>query len=772
MSCPRSVGRALTDGFAPRHRSRIRRGCVDGGRRLALLFLAVLLGTGLEAQERRTAGIVTDTSGRPIPDARIEASGIELARTDATGRFSVKVPPGGLLKVRRLGFRATFVKLASGQIESAGVLRVVLMPAPEQLAGVFVPGTIGTPMSTSASRATIRQVPPLGEPDVFRVLPLLPGVSQPNDLLGRVHLAGAAGDETLLTLDGHPIQAPAHLTGVVGAMNVPSIERVEVRAHHVPATVMSRAGGTVALTTREFDERASGDASVTMLGASATATDPTLAGDLGILVSARRAYLREAVRLVSPGRSTNEPALTPSFLDALVRMTTPLAQGVRIEALGYHTSDHREPDGDGQNEPFRTREDLGALTVFVSGARWSSELRASWDVAASENRSVGAYGRALATVSAVRSFSGLVERRLGANSALALSAAEMLRTSSLEWNNSGFISSPGVPFRFDADDRQSLRSVGVEFRHDFTAPFTLSAGTQLSSVADTPGWYAGPRFHLGWRPVRGVEVDVAIDRRHQFDAEFSPPIVRSGGTPVFLLDHPRRMDGAALGFTWSGTIGTTAVALESRAYTRRYVDRPLGTPAVQDTLVHDHVQFSRSEARAAGIASGLTLRSARGLALQMAYTASSARQEAAGRWDRSDWDRPHVASVLLNVPVGSRWTVSASYRGQSGLPITPLDAVLLVPSPVNPGVLAPRLVLGEHNSARLGAFHRVDLMARRAWTRGRREWAFTAQLVNALASDNAIEYEWGLGGSTFVPRGPRTRPGLPLIPSIGVEVRW
>lgn len=744
-------------------------------REIHLLLICCLLALGpslVTAQGRQVHGLVNDASAQPISGARIELAGaFEAARSGTDGRFVLRARAGDRVRVRRLGFLPVEFQLPDHGLNAQDPIRVIMQTAPEQLAGVFIPAGHGTPMGMSASRGTIRQVPPLGEPDVFRVLPFVPGVSQPNDLLGRVHLTGASGDETLLTLDGHPVQAPAHLTGVVGAMNVPSIDRVEVFAHHVPATTMSRAGGTIALTTRELADRFSGDVSLTLLSASATATEPDFLGGTGVLLSARRAYLREVMELVAPDRARGEPALTPSFQDGLVRLTNRIGDVVTIEALGYHTSDHREPDGIGASEPFRTSEDLGALTITARRPFWWTELRTSWDVARATDRTMTSFGRGLATSQAVRSLSALVERRVGSSSALAVSAEEIYRTSSLRWNSDGFVSSPGVPFRFDRDEQQSLRSLGLEARHRFQAPLGLRVGTRFSSAAASR-WDAAPRLQLDWQQSPSLTFNIALDRRHQFDTEFSPPQVRTAASPVFLLDRPRRMDGAALGVEWRRAVGSSVLALEATGFLRRYVDRPLGIPVAFDTSVRNDIDFDRIAARSAGLATGLTWRSAGGVALQAAYTLSAARQEGVRGWHRSDWDRPHIGSMLLNVPVGRSWSVGAAYRGQSGLPVTPLEAVVLAPSPFDPDLLAPVLVLGEPNSARLGPFHRLDLMARRNWTRGRREWALTFQVVNALAIDNAIDHKWGLGGPTLVPRRPRTSTGLPLVPSIGVEVRW
>lgn len=725
----------------------------------------------VHAQAAWIAGVVLDSANRAIPRTQVSATGVEIARTSIEGTFRVRVQPGTVLRFRRIGYRSTTVSVTEQLLAIAETLRVVLSSAPEHLAGVFIPGAVGTPLASSVTRATIQQVPPLGEADVFRILPLLPGVSQPNDLSGRVHLAGAAGDETQLTLDGHPIQAPAHLTGVVGALNVPSVERVEVRAHHVPATEFARAGGVIDMRTRELAESWSGEAAVSMLSASATVTHPHAMNRIGVLASIRRSYLREAVRLVAPG-STGEPALTPAFNDALLRLSSQPHRRLKVAVLGYRTADHREPDAAGDNQPLLSSESLVGVSATGEGATWVSRLRASWNVATAEDRTATSFGAALSTTSSLRSLAAQFEGRFGARSAIGLSADHLLRASEFMWNGSGFVTSPGLPFRFDGRERQSLTGLAIELRHDLTRPVTTRLGTRFSSATGSSGWTVEPRLLIDWRPSSAINIDLAVDRRYQYDAEFAPPLVRSGSTPVFFVARPRRMDGIAVGVSWTGSTSFGTVAIETKAFARRYFDRPVGSPVAQDTVVRREVSFERVRARSSGIASGLTLRSTRGATLQAAYTFSTVAQEESNAWRRADWDRPHVASMLLNIPLGARWSIGAAYRGQSGLPVTPLEAVVWVPSPVDPQMLTPRLVLGERNAARVAAFNRLDLVARRMWNRGPREWTLSFQLINALASDNAIEYQWGLTGLGTPPSEPRLRPGLPIIPSIGLEVRW
>jgi hypothetical protein len=194
-------------------------------------------------------------------------------------------------------------------------------------------------------------------------------------------------------------------------------------------------------------------------------------------------------------------------------------------------------------------------------------------------------------------------------------------------------------------------------------------------------------------------------------------------------------------------------------------------PFPYDTVVQDRVEFRRMAARSTGIASGATFSTDGGLSLQAAYTFSSVRQQGASGWHRSDWDRPHALSALLNLPLGRVWALNAAFRAQSGLPVTPLDAVVHAPATFDPSVLLPRAVFGEPNAARMPLFRRLDLAARRTWTRQTLTWALTLQVVNVLATENAVTYQWQFlnGGAD---QRPFPRHGLPIIPSIGIDIRW
>lgn len=118
--------------------------------------------------------------------------------------------------------------------------------------------------------------------------------------------------------------------------------------------------------------------------------------------------------------------------------------------------------------------------------------------------------------------------------------------------------------------------------------------------------------------------------------------------------------------------------------------------------------------------------------------------------------------------------LTSALQLRSGTATTPVVARIL--EPLGPGFFTTRFIYGNPNSARLPGYRRVDLGLRRSWTSGTKDWTLSFQILNALARTNALQIDWD---SYFVCRaglfcGDNTvkRKGLPLLPSIGLEVRW
>ena len=191
----------------------------------ALLFAAAQPPTDSLATVR---GRVTDAgTASAIVEVAITVAGTRLgALTDAAGRYVLpRVPAGAItLTAARLGYttRTERITLSAGEVRT---LDFALTTSTTELRAVRVQTqttereqfTLSPNPGLFAVRGeTLKRVPVIGEPDVLRVVQLMPGVVATNDFNAGYNVRGGESDQNLVLLDGYPIYNPFHLAGLFG----------------------------------------------------------------------------------------------------------------------------------------------------------------------------------------------------------------------------------------------------------------------------------------------------------------------------------------------------------------------------------------------------------------------------------------------------------------------------------------------------------------------------------------------------------------------------
>ena len=724
----------------------------------------ILTGTA-GAQARVISGRVVDTLGVPVPDARIEVVGtFQSAVSAANGSFRITTSGDtAAIDVRRLGFRPLRV-LASTAPDST---IVVMHRDPAVLLGIVVPGEREVALAQTVTRATVRQVPPLGEPDIMRVLPFLSGVSQPNDMLGRVHLAGAAGDETLITLDDHPIQAPSHLVGIIGAFNVAALERAEVRVHHVPATSDTRLGGVIAMATRAVTQQHEGEAVLSLLSTSATVSHPLRIVPAELLASARITYIDKVLGRLSDD-AARDPASLPTYGDALARVGTNLGAW-RLEALGWTTWDARRPGVQSGAEALNVQEVLAGFTLSRADDAWRTRLRVSTDRATAHDRTLIADREALLIDQQWSSVALSVGRKFGHAVVADVTVGGDMREHTHQWSNAISLANPSLPNRFDGRTDLTRGFVATDVHFGITQGVTAGAGLRATRAGRHAS--VAPQAMVEWRLRPNLLMQVSADRRHQFDGQYGEPEEGSVMQPLVLYASPSAASTLASSVDWS--MGTTRrLSLNLAAFGRSFSNRPAPREMPRDTITYGTLEVRRVNGRAAGVGGSVTLSVPSGFVWQSSYALTRSFERPDGRWRSTIWDIPHTLTSFVNVPVTRRWAATVALQLHSGVPATPVLTRILVPSPVFPDVLVPRNVYGAPNSARLPAFRRLDLAVRRMWQWRGLEMTATLQAINAWARTNVLAYDWNSFLSSRRGEEAARRSGLPFVPSIGLEILW
>ncbi|MDP9347856.1 MAG: TonB-dependent receptor, partial [Gemmatimonadota bacterium] len=723
-------------------------------------------------------GRVTGTEGEPLADAVVEVMHTYWrTQSRPNGAFEIPVPPGTWrLRISKIGYRPDTLSTTTGEAVS-GAIQARLEPLVLELRGISVQAARTPALGQTVTSSTVRQVPPLGEPDIFRAVVLLPGVSQPNDLKGRIHLAGGSSDETGIRLDGHPLQDPFHLLGLFGAFNVAALERADVLIHHLPARIGGRLSGVVDLETRRPAAEPEREVVTSLLTSGLTVSQPLNLGGMDLLAAGRVTYLDRVAPLFVP----DVPRL--GFTDALLRVGRSWGSGWRAEALGFTTRDRfRESRFAGATgyRPLTWGESLAGLRLTRSGGPWEISARTSFNRAGVhlDERPAGGSNLIESTrdwwSSAVEVTRGAEDWRLSAGASLDR------RRNQQAWIARGLadeIFSPNTPQEFAHEEAQLATALFGELSGTLAERWTATAGARVWHAAGSA--YLAPRAVVSVRAGDAFRVEAALDRRYQFDAQLEEPMEGSITAPLFLLEEPRSADVGAVSVDWNPTwlpFGGTASA-RVQAFAKRYPDRTrLREAGSPDGAASRFPEFERIPGESLGAMLGGQLAWGTAGIVQGSYTYQRVREEFEGELSPTSWDAPHTLALFTSLPLWRKWVLNAVYHAHSGRATTPVLARSFGPyTGVENRFLRPRYLLGERNSIRVPPYHRLDLGARRSWEARGAEWTLALQVLNVLFRENAIDYDWSvyfsdLRGRSGPPRAGRN--GLPILPSIGLEVRW
>lgn len=735
-----------------------------------------------EAQQRfDVRGMITEADGNPLSGATVEVLDSywsTISRPD--GGFRLSLPSGTWqLRIAHIGYRADTLSVVVGE-NTPEFVRAALTLSPVELRGLTVESPVRRPLTRTVTTETVRQVPPLGEPDIFRALVLLPSVAQPNDLKGRIHLAGGASDETGIHLDDHPLQDPFHLLGLFGAFNVAALDRADVLVHHLPPNEGGRLSGVIDLETRRPEASAAGEAVLSLLTSGATVSQPDLPGGLDALVSGRVTYLDR----VAPMFTDNFPRM--GFHDGLIRLGRSSDGGWRTEVIGFTTRDRFQDDditSVSDYEPFTWGESLAGVRLRRVVERWDLGARASFNRAFVhlDERPAGGTNH----IDSQRDWisGGLSVGRIGRRWRMSGGVALDHRVNRQRWIARGLIDeifSPSVPPEYDGRSEQTVVAGFWSGAINIVSWLTAEGGTRVSTMGNVT--YVAPRASLSITPMESWRVEGAFNRRHQFDAQLEEPIEGSITAPLFLLPEPRTADVSALSAIWSPAgQPRSATNIQAQVFAKSYPDLPRLPPRTaglgREEIGPDFPRFERHEGYAWGTAVSGSVTFAEGGLLQGSYSYQRVQEEFEGAFHPTAWDAPHTLALFASIPVWRGWNLNVVNHAHSGRATTPVVERVFEPDLRGAGSvhLLPRYIFGERNSVRVPSYNRLDLGTRKSWTARGAEWTLSLQVLNALNRENPVDYDFteyfdSLQADGGAPRAGRG--GLPVMPSIAVEVKW
>ena len=490
--------------------------------------------------------------------------------------------------------------------------------------------------------AEVKAMPAVGEPDVFRSLRSLSGVTGVNDYQAGMYVRGGNSDQVGVRWEGAPVFGPYHMFGVFGVFNPDAVETVELYKGSIPARYGGSLSGVVSA--RQRTGGTSGvrvNGGLSFLGVRAAADGSLPWGGARWLAAGRRATLGFV-----PGGGPY------SFYD--------LNLGLRLYTGAEHSVGFSMLASD---DEFTW--DIGAgdwldsrWTNLVSSLAWTwvGGDRVSSEVTAYVSRYEGELGTgagvpppvARNVISALGLRAVVTRRgeRTGARGGVVIEGGPV------SLHGSG----PGAYVEGDASGSYSQLTVFGELEQWF-GPLRLAPGFRASVEGSASRRFFEPR--LAARLHAGpLAVSASVDRTHQFlsvlhDDRYPVPgapmwFVREQGRPVSLADGASVALDAWRGERWTGSVG---------GWTRRFRGIPFWRPQAS-RLVSD-MAFHNGDARGW---EAMVQRHAGFVRGWISYQWTRVRfTDGEGAGYLPAWDRRHEVDGVVTMPGWRGW--SASLRG-------------------------------------------------------------------------------------------------------------
>jgi hypothetical protein len=751
---------------------------------------ATLMWPTLPLSAQTLTGRVTDgISSAPVAAAAVTISGTRLGTLTAdNGRYTLAALPTGpiTIVISRLGYRTESRRLTVSSRDTTYTLDVALLPATAELTAVRVAAAATerdqfrlspSPGVLTVRGESLKRVPVIGEPDVLRVVQLLPGVVATNDFTAGYNVRGGESDQNLVLLDGYPIYNPFHLGGLFGTFIDETVGEFELIPGGFPARYGTRLSSVLSVTPKA-EERSGlhGTAAMSVLASTLT-LGGTVNSSTSWNVAARRTYADRFVALLSDNQ------LPYWFTDVQAHARHRFANGGTLSTTAYWGSDVLD----------------AALAAFGDSSQaGGGDLNFDWG-----NSLVGvAYTQPLARLAGGDS-ARIMQRlsRTGFGTTLDLGSGSVTFTNRLsdtrawgevtrwsgkqetllgyEWSAYKLrydINAPAAGTQDLLKVRQNPSAISAYVDHTIRSTrFNARFGLRAETVTGT-GWTGlSPRVSLKYFANRDLAVTIAGGRTTQWT-----PALRNEQAPVRVFDFWLASDRATpVASAWQGITGVerwfgNARFVRIETYLKRYDQLPSSNLFNDPATPGD--EFIVTTGQSYGVDVLLRQLESEKLSGWIGYSfARSTRDGPDGRFAPVQ-DRRHNLNLVSSWRPGGKWSYGARLGFGTGVPFT--DVVGQIPrrrydpltNTFNIGSreLQREPLGGPRNGARYPLFQRLDLSVTRTATSGLK-WAPYLSLINTYNANNVFTYVFDYTDN------PPTRTAFsqfPFLPTVGLSIAW
>jgi hypothetical protein len=268
---------------------------------IALILLGLLLPMLTLAQKHTITGHIRDAdSGEALIGATVYVPTLDAGTAVNTyGFYSLTLPEHDsiAITISHLGYQPQIKKV---YLTTDIKLDIRMSPSKLELEAVEVTaqaadrnvtrtqmGVVDVPIKLISELPVI-----LGEPDILKVVQLLPGVQAGNEGTTGFHVRGGTADQNLILLDEATVYNPNHLFGLTSTFNTAAINNATLIKGGFPVQYGGRLSSILDITMKEGNnQKFQGDGSIGLISSRLTLEGPLVKGKSSYIVSGRRTYL-------------------------------------------------------------------------------------------------------------------------------------------------------------------------------------------------------------------------------------------------------------------------------------------------------------------------------------------------------------------------------------------------------------------------------------------------------------------------------------------------
>ena len=752
-----------------------------------VLAVALLCPSPILAQESASLrGYVRDAStGETLLQANVLVQGSgQGTATNNAGYYTLRgIEPGThVVLFSFVGFQAQqkTVTLEAGEERR---LDVELTPAELETDEVVITGEgnneeierqIGT---DRLSTAAITELPSVLQPDVFRSLSLLPGVTTASDYSSNLYIRGGGPDQTLVLLDGTTVYNPTHFFGFFSTFNPDAIKDVQLYKGAYPAKYGGRLGSVVSIYNKDGNRReTTGGLSVGLLASRAYVEGPYGGSDEdpagSYMVAVRRSTLEPVLAALRSADTDGIPD-SFSFYDINAKVNYSAGPNDKLALSFYGGQDFLVigPQEDSQFDVSYGNQTVSADWTHLFGDRVFSTVT----LTGSRYRS-----------SPIANLAGTQFVQENGVDDLSLNADVEYTPNEQHTVESGLRASTlafELTSTFDGTTTFDQRITGqrvalyVQDTYEPSSNWPLKGGLRGTYFSRGNFWRFSPRLSVDYDLTSDVQLQAAYGRYHQFltletsqlFTAFDTWLMADAGVPPSHSDQVAVGVKAALGADWQ---------LEVEGY-----GRTMRGLFEQDPFLPDNAgipypeRFHFGDGRAYG--AEVLLRRQKGtLNGFLSYTLGRTErrfpnvnlsESGEPQYYSPNYDRTHSLTLAANYELTDHWRLSSTFNYNTGKPYTePKLRYELVNDPFQAPTEARNVLVSPFNNARLPPYHRLDLgVARTGRLFGVADYELQMQVINAYARRNVWFYQYestsnGTLDRSEVPQIPVPIPNLSL----------